>query len=89
MQASKNHVKVLLGTLHQVLWQGNPWKVIGMDKLAEPKQVRTTFRKAVLVVHPDRQPPDCDADRRYIANRCFAALNEAFEEFKKEPGVNL
>ena len=60
-----------------------------MDKLGTPKEVRTVFRKAVLVVHPDRQPPDVDPDRSYIANRCFAALNEAFSEYKNEPGVNL
>lgn len=89
MQPKKNSVKVLLGTLHMVLWPGNTWQVVGMDKLAEPKQVKTCFRKAVLVVHPDRQPPDCDADRRYISNRCFAALNDAYDEYKKEPGVNL
>lgn len=89
MMPQKNSIKVLLATLHQVLWQGSPWGVIGMDKLAEPKQVKTCFRKAIMVVHPDRQPPDCDGDRRYISNRCFAALNEAFDEYKKEPGVNL
>lgn len=32
----KNHIKVLLCTLHTVMWQGNKWGVVGMDKLTQP-----------------------------------------------------
>ncbi len=39
--------------------------------------------------HPDKIGQDCSSDKKYIANRVFAAINEAFNEFKKEPGVNL
>jgi DnaJ-class molecular chaperone len=80
---------VLLCTLHQILWQGNGWKVIGMDKLSEPNEVRKYFRKAITLCHPDKQSTSEDPDRIYIANRCFSALNDAFNEYKTEPGVNL
>ena len=45
--------------------------------------------KAIMMMHPDKIAQDSDADKVYIANRCFAALNEAFNEFKNEPGVNV
>ena len=60
-----------------------------MDKMDTPKKVQLHFRKALLVLHPDKQPADCDGDRRFISNSVFAALNEAFAEYKNEPGVNL
>lgn len=55
----------------------------------QPKKVQLHFRKALLLVHPDKQPASCDADRRFISNSVFAALNDAFAEYKNEPGVNL
>ena len=62
-----------------------------MDKLAEPKDVKKYHRKAIMMCHPDKiNAAKCDdADKVYIANRCFAALNDAFNDFKNEPGVRL
>ena len=91
MAPKKNHIKVLLCSLHQILWQGNTWGVVGMDKLADPKDVKKFYTKGIRMCHPDKvNTASCqDADKIYIANRCFAALNEAFNEFKKEPGVHV
>ena len=47
------------------------------------------FRKAITLCHPDKQSTSDDSDRIYISNRCFSALNDAFNEYKNEPGVNL
>lgn len=60
-----------------------------MDKLAEPRQVKVLYRKAILMCHPDKISTDQQPDKVYIANRCYAALNDAFNEYKNEPGVNL
>ena len=54
MREQKKHVKVLLATLQMVLWPDSGWKVVGMDKLENPKKVQLFFRKALLVVHPDK-----------------------------------
>lgn len=45
----------------------------------------------MMMCHPDKINPEkeTDADKVYIANRCFAALNDAFNEYKNEPGINL
>lgn len=36
----------------------------------------------MLLCHPDRIQASDDPDKIYIANRCFAALTDAFNIFK-------
>lgn len=50
----KNHVRVLLCTLPDVLWQGHGLDRVGMDKLMEPPAVRSAYRKYIARFHPDR-----------------------------------
>jgi hypothetical protein len=60
------------------------WERVGMDKVLEPSKVKLYHRKAMLLCHPDKikLPGNPDPDKTYIANRCFAALNEAMDAFK-------
>jgi DnaJ-class molecular chaperone len=60
-----------------------------MDKMSDPNQVKKYYRKAMMMCHPDKITREDDADKMYIANQCFAALNDAFNEYKNEPGVNI
>jgi curved DNA-binding protein CbpA len=53
-----------------------------MDKLSDPNEVKKQYRKAMLLCHPDRIQSHEDPDKIYIANRCFAALTDAFNIFK-------
>lgn len=53
-----------------------------MDQLANPNEVKKYYRKAMLLCHPDRIQASDDPDKIYIANRCFAALTDAFNIFK-------
>lgn len=53
-----------------------------MDKLANPQEVKKYYRKATLLCHPDRIQSSEDPDKVYIANRCFAALTDAYNIFK-------
>ena len=73
------------------MWPGSNWKAVGMDKLGDPNSVKKYYRKAMMMCHPDKvkATDEEDLDKVYIANRCFAALNEAFNLYKNEPGVNL
>lgn len=71
MVPKKNHIKVLLCTLHQVLWKGNTWQIVGMDKMSNPNEVKKYYRKAMMMCHPDKinvNQNDKDADKIYIAN---------------------
>lgn len=41
--------------MHTVLWAGETkWKPVGMADLVTPEQVKKVYRRAVLVVHPDK-----------------------------------
>lgn len=44
----------MLSSLSTVLWEGTKWKGCGMHDLVTPEQVKKVYRKAVLVVHPDK-----------------------------------
>lgn len=76
----KNHIRVLLCTLQDVLWVGNGWQRVGMDKLLDPQEVKKHYRKATMLCHPDKigSSSEADPDKVYIANRCFAAITEAY-----------
>jgi hypothetical protein len=51
----KKNIRALLCSLDKVLWEGETkWKPVGMHDLVTADQVKKAFRKAVLVVHPDK-----------------------------------
>ena len=54
MAGKKNHIKVLLCSLHTVLWPGHNWQIIGMDKMQDNNQVKKYYRKAMMMCHPDK-----------------------------------
>lgn len=82
----KRNVRVLLSNMHTVLWPGHKWKAISLGDIIEAKQVKLQYRKAMLVVHPDRCST-ASAETRFIAKRVFEAINEAYEEFLKKEGL--
>lgn len=82
----KRNVRVLLSNMHTVLWPGHKWKPISLGDIIEAKQVKLQYRKAMLVVHPDRCSI-ASAETRFIAKRIFEAINEAYEEFLKKEGL--
>lgn len=55
IEGKERNIRALLSTLHTVLWEGETrWKPVGMADLVTPDQVKRYYRKAVLVVHPDK-----------------------------------
>jgi len=50
----KNHIRVLLCTLPDVLWEGHGIERVGIDKLMDPKAVRTAYRKYIARFAPDK-----------------------------------
>ena len=79
----KRNVRTLLTTMHNVLWQGNTWKPVGLGDVIEPKQVKLQYRKAMLVVHPDKVV-DKPMETQFIAKRIFEGLNEAYKQFEEK-----
>lgn len=55
IEGKERNIRALLSTLDTVLWDGETrWKPVSMADLVTPDQVKKYYRKAALVVHPDK-----------------------------------
>ncbi|TSO98500.1 Cyclin-G-associated kinase [Bagarius yarrelli] len=58
IEGKERNIRALLSTLHTVLWEGETrWKPLNMADLLTPDQVKKFYRKAALIVHPDKDTP--------------------------------
>ncbi|XP_046904516.1 cyclin-G-associated kinase isoform X2 [Hypomesus transpacificus] len=82
IEGKERNIRALLSTLQTVLWEGETrWRPVGMADLVHPDQVKKAYRKAVLVVHPDKatgQPYE------HYAKMIFMELNDAWSEFENQ-----
>nr|XP_045004927.1 putative tyrosine-protein phosphatase auxilin isoform X2 [Jaculus jaculus] len=82
IEGKERNIRALLSTMHTVLWAGETkWKPVGMADLVTPEQVKKVYRRAVLVVHPDKatgQPYE------QYAKMIFMELNDAWSEFENQ-----
>jgi len=76
----KRNLRTLLSTMHNVLWEGTRWKPIGIGDILDSSKVKLSYRKAMLVVHPDKCA-DQSNENKFIAKRIFEALNESWKDF--------
>ncbi|XP_072475847.1 cyclin-G-associated kinase isoform X4 [Notamacropus eugenii] len=87
IEGKERNIRALISTLHLVLWEGESrWKPVGMADLVTPEQVKKYYRKAVLVVHPDKA-----AGQPYeqYAKMIFMELNDAWSEFENQGSKSL
>ena len=82
----KKNVRSLMTSMHTVLWDGHRWKQLGLGDVIDAKKVKLHYRKAMLVVHPDRCS-NRSVEVRFIAKRIFEAVNEAYQDFLKKEGL--
>ena len=82
----KANIRNLLTSMHTVLWPDSGWKTVHLGDVIDSKKVKFYYRKAMLVVHPDRCS-DKSAEIRFIAKRIFEGVNEAWQEFLKKEGL--
>uniref|UniRef100_W5MZN6 Cyclin-G-associated kinase n=1 Tax=Lepisosteus oculatus TaxID=7918 RepID=W5MZN6_LEPOC len=82
IEGKERNIRALLSTLHTVLWEGESrWRRVGMADLVTPDQVKKYYRKAVLVVHPDKATGQSYED---YAKMIFMELNDAWSEFENQ-----
>ncbi|XP_047447535.1 cyclin-G-associated kinase isoform X1 [Mugil cephalus] len=82
IEGKERNIRALLSTLHTVLWEGETrWKPVGMADLVTPDQVKKYYRKAVLVVHPDKATGQ---SYEQYAKMIFMELNDAWSEFENQ-----
>lgn len=82
IEGKERNIRALLSTLHTVLWEGETrWRPVGMADLVTPDQVKKYYRKAVLIVHPDKATGQSYED---YAKMIFMELNDAWSEFENQ-----
>jgi preprotein translocase subunit Sec63 len=69
-------------------------KILGVEELATKEQLKKAYRRASLKYHPDHNPNDSDADKKFVLVKCaYELLAEdkpcdiLLEEIKSWPGV--
>ncbi|XP_055488192.1 cyclin-G-associated kinase isoform X1 [Leucoraja erinacea] len=82
IEGKERNIRALLSTLHTVLWEGETkWKPVGMADIVNPDQVKKVYRKAILVVHPDKATGEPYEE---YAKMIFMELNDAWTEFENQ-----
>lgn len=71
----------------------DPWKVLGVDKIADKTEIRSAYRKLVLKCHPDKvQDPTLKAQKQdefQKVQQAYELLNDDTERAKYEDQVKL
>ena len=75
---NKNHVKILLATLPDILWEGAEWTRLGVQDLDSSVKVKKAYRTYITKLHPDKLINSGNENHIFISNRVFAAMTEAF-----------
>ncbi len=55
----EGHLRALLSTLENVLWEGSGWKKVGMGDVLLPGKVKLVYMKGIAKVHPDKVRVSC------------------------------
>ncbi|KAI5739808.1 hypothetical protein M8J77_023654 [Diaphorina citri] len=79
-EGKKGNIRALLCSLHTILWEGAKWKC-EMSQLVTPADVKKSYRKACLAVHPDKQ---MGTDNENLSKLIFMELNNAWTEFEND-----
>ncbi|ESQ27638.1 hypothetical protein EUTSA_v10018263mg [Eutrema salsugineum] len=76
------NIRSLLSTLQYILWTGSGWKPIPLMDMIEGNAVRKSYQRALLILHPDKlQQKGASANQKYMAERVFELLQEAWDHF--------
>ncbi|RID53691.1 hypothetical protein BRARA_G01068 [Brassica rapa] len=81
----EGNMRALLSSLQIVLWPGCGWEAVSLTDLITSSAVKKVYRKATLYVHPDKvQQKGATLEQKYIAEKVFDILKEAWNKFNKE-----
>ncbi|XP_061969014.1 auxilin-related protein 1 isoform X1 [Populus nigra] len=81
----EGNMRALLSSLQYVLWPDCDWEPVSLTDLITSTSVKKVYRKATLCVHPDKvQQKGATIQQKYIAEKVFDTLKEAWNKFSKE-----
>lgn len=76
------NIRLLLSTLHHILWPNSGWYAIPLTSLIETSQVKKAYQKARLCLHPDKlQQRGVTPPQKYVAEKAFSILQDAWAAF--------
>lgn len=61
-----------------------PYGILGVDRNATLKHIKSSYRKLALIYHPDKLPPNASDAEKKVAHTKFAAIGSAYEILSDE-----
>jgi hypothetical protein len=81
----EGNLRALLSSMHYIMWQECGWQPVSMSDLITAAAVKKVYRKATLCIHPDKvQQKGATLQQKYIAEKVFDILKEAWNKFNSE-----
>ncbi|MED6186299.1 hypothetical protein PIB30_065403 [Stylosanthes scabra] len=81
----ETNLRALLSSLQDVLWPECGWESVSITDMITSTSVKKVYRKATLCIHPDKvQQKGATLEQKYIAEKVFDILKEAWTKFNKE-----
>ncbi|OIW15135.1 hypothetical protein TanjilG_14134 [Lupinus angustifolius] len=78
-------IRLLLSSLHHILWPESGWNAVPIMSLIQSSQVKKAYQKARLCLHPDKlQQRGATVLQKYIAQKAFSILQDAWTSFISE-----
>ncbi|XP_057949778.1 uncharacterized protein LOC131144873 isoform X2 [Malania oleifera] len=72
-------IRLLLSTLHHILWPSSGWYPVPFTNLVENSHVKKAYQRARLCLHPDKlQQRGATQPQKYIAEKAFSILQDAW-----------
>eukprot|EP00898_Chlorokybus_atmophyticus_P002911 jgi/Chlat1/3620/Chrsp237S03619 len=82
---NKNNIRAMLGSLHDVLWEGSGWKPVMITELISTDAVKKVYRRSNLVIHPDKVAQrGCTVEQQFIAEQVFNLMQGAWKIFEAQ-----
>ncbi|KAG7593396.1 Chaperone J-domain superfamily [Arabidopsis thaliana x Arabidopsis arenosa] len=90
LTGKETNIRLLLSTLHHVLWSNSNWDAIPLANLRDGSQVKKAYQKARLCLHPDKlqQRGGTSPIQKSVASRVFAILQEAWAVYVTNEGLS-
>lgn len=81
----EGNLRSLLSSLQHVLWPECGWQPVSLTDMITSGSVKKIYHKATLCVHPDKvQQKGANVQQKYIAEKVFDLLKEAWNKFNAE-----
>ncbi|XP_076957107.1 uncharacterized protein LOC143632477 [Bidens hawaiensis] len=77
----ESNIRLLLATLHHILCPSSGWIMIPLTNLKDSPDVKKAYQKARLCLHPDKLQQDSTISQKYVAEKAFPILQDAWAAF--------